>query len=532
MQNIPLVDTDHDVETVNTGEYSPSITKMNLYDWRGTLNRQLKTLNYLFSDTRETAVEIPVLDPHAEQVDYLLKNGTDDAPETLKMRLYDTTAINASLEKFGQLADLSKKLAEKYGTQIDEYAKTIMENVTHTFHYFNHARKNSLKDLIDYTNNMLSYSLKSSFNYYSPLLESEEIGRIRDYDFSFGDKDSYQPLRLKKSSQMKYDLLSDNWVAEDGSRSSFPFGVNQIMVEIFMPMVEGLMAETREQRLKIYNHIKDQKLKYSNEWHRDTEDFYGRSRAEINELGNRMRTIFAQLTADMNNYKSLNNTLVSMSKSGGLTTGTQDAKALEDVKADQETIAEFEILTKEYNDFIAQFTSFMDDVKEDINRLADEFNHVEYYEASLRDKEAHDMALAMASGDIDEKRKKLIKVNHLFAQKCEMPPAPKLAEQIRKDQDVNLLAVYYNTIDELNKLTEMVNTMESARTETVTEIHTEINTTVTESTMPTEDAETVNDAEVDNAPATADPVAESYDIESQEEETDEPKPSDDEEKTE
>ena len=49
------------------------------------------------------------------------------------------------------------------------------------------------------------------------------------------------------------------------------------------------MNETRIERLKIYNHIKDQKISYLNKWHQDTEDFYGRNRAESADLINLMR---------------------------------------------------------------------------------------------------------------------------------------------------------------------------------------------------------------------------------------------------
>ena len=59
---------------------------------------------------------------------------------------------------------------------------------------------------------------------------------------------------------MKYDIVSDCWVGEDGGKTNFPFGVHQIHEEIVAPIVQNLMEETRLERMKIYNNIKDQKI--------------------------------------------------------------------------------------------------------------------------------------------------------------------------------------------------------------------------------------------------------------------------------
>ena len=66
------------------------------------------------------------------------------------------------------------------------------------------------------------------------------------------------------------------------------------------PIVTNLMRENRKDRLTIYNHIRDQKIDYLNQWHRDTEDFYGRNRAEASDLINIMRSNLADYTANFN----------------------------------------------------------------------------------------------------------------------------------------------------------------------------------------------------------------------------------------
>lgn len=77
------------------------------------------------------------------------------------------------------------------------------------------------------SNKILYKILKSPYNHYSPALEALEIERIRNENFNYGEAvQDYIPFQLRPSSRVKYNLLSDTWVAEDGSSTNFPFGVS------------------------------------------------------------------------------------------------------------------------------------------------------------------------------------------------------------------------------------------------------------------------------------------------------------------
>ena len=87
---------------------------------------------------------------------------------------------------------------------------------------------------------------------------TEEIERIRSATFDYQDEaKDWEPFNLKSSSRVKYDLMSGSWIAEDGSRTAMPFGINQIDEEIFKPIIKNLMEENRLARLDVYNKIKD-----------------------------------------------------------------------------------------------------------------------------------------------------------------------------------------------------------------------------------------------------------------------------------
>ena len=299
------------------------------------------------------------------------------------------------------------------------------------------------------SNKILYKILKSPYNHYSPALEALEIERIRNENFNYGEAvQDYIPFQLRPSSRVKYNLLSDTWVAEDGSSTNFPFGVHQIMEEIVSPMVQNLMQETRIERLKIYNHIKDQKISYLNKWHQDTEDFYGRNRAESADLINLMRESLRDYVAAYNTMMSLKNTEGSMQKSGG----SLDSTIVSTNNNSVEVFAAFEAQSKDFHNVQMEFENYMDRLKEDIDQKAEKFEHIDYYDALLRDGNSRDTAVAAnALHELEERRKPLISVNPLFAKVSVMPPVPNVESLTFEHISINLPKIARNTLKELNK---------------------------------------------------------------------------------
>lgn len=167
--------------------------------------------------------------------------------------------------------------------------------------------------IINHSNALLFQILKSPYNHYSPNLEAEEIKRIKEETFDYKDNvQGYEPFSLKQSSRVYYNLYSGEWVAENGSVSPVPFGVHQIYEEIVAPVVQNLLAENRIERLKIYNHIYDQKLSYVNKWHQDVDAFYRSNHAESADIINNMQQTLAEYVEAYNVLAQLETTMKSM----------------------------------------------------------------------------------------------------------------------------------------------------------------------------------------------------------------------------
>ena len=95
-----------------------------------------------------------------------------------------------------------------------------------------------------------------------------------------------------------------------------PYGISQIQEEIVAPIVQNLLAETRLNRLDIYNDIDNQKRDYLNQWHRETQDFYGRNRTSGDDLINIMRSNLTKFLAAQSTFERLDRMKARMLQAG------------------------------------------------------------------------------------------------------------------------------------------------------------------------------------------------------------------------
>jgi len=319
----------------------------------------------------------------------------------------------------------------------------------------------STDKVINESNRILYQILKSPYNHYSPILEHEEIERIRQEKFDYSDSmQGYQPFQLKPSSRVHYNLLTGMWTAEDGSTTHMPFGVHQIYEEIVAPIVQNLMQENRIERLKIYNHIKDQKMSYLNKWHQDVEAFYRASRTESSDIINLMQESLREYVAAYNALASLQRTEDSMVQSSD---NNLDTTIVNVTDNSAETISAFTLQSQEFAKVQTDFEDYMDRLKEDIDQKAEKFGHVEYYDAKLRD--SHSNEIAVATDEVrylDERRRPLALVNPLFAKTSELPPAPNVEEITFEHISLNLPVIAKNALEDLKEAQETEETITNA----------------------------------------------------------------------
>ncbi|MDR2841732.1 MAG: hypothetical protein LBV52_00845 [Spirochaetaceae bacterium] len=436
IQEAPIVESSSCAEDLDTSDYSTSMQNIKLYDYMGNIDRQIRNIRYLLNDNDTVSLSLPVVLPKTESADFIKEYTSSDTKDKAVLPVFNIDGFKEKIDTFYSLNDMRKSFEKSTSENQIAYFKKLIGRLAESVQILSRTKMNGSAKLVDYSNKIFSTVLKASFNQYSPALEAEEIERIRTASFDYQDSvDDYTPFSLKSSSRVKYDLFSTAWIAEDQTRTSMPFGMHQIQEEVLAPVIQNLMAENRIERLKIYNGIKDQKIDYLNQWHRDTEDFYGRNRAEAADLINRMRESYSDYVRALNTYKALVETQNTMAKTRSL-----ESTEVHQQDKDAEIIAGFETQAAAFNRKQEEFSDFMDRLKENIDEKASQFGYIPYYEATLRDNEYRDIARSTDQlQDIDPRRKKLLAISPYIARFAALPPEPSVEQLMYDDFSIDLL---------------------------------------------------------------------------------------------
>lgn len=443
----PIVESSDETETIETDDYSTSIQELNQHNYIGNMERSLRTIAYCMEDLDTTSVSLPLVPEGSGYQQFLNDFATREIPEDAQVvSVFDKERYADSIEKFQELNKLKDSLSTKT-QQFEDVLKSLMMTMANSVQAVSALKIASVDKVVFESNKLLFNILKAPYNHYSPMLEFDEIERIRNEKFDYSeDIQNYEPFKLKQSSRVKFNLLTGMWTAEDGSTTNMPFGVHQIYEEIVAPVVQNLMMENRIERLKIYNHIKDQKIDYLNKWHQDTDAFYRANRAESSEIINLMQESLREYVASYNTLISLKRTEDSMAKSNG----ELDSTVVNVVDNTEETLAAFELQSQEFQNTQASFEDYMERLKEDIDMKAEKFGHVEYYDAKLRDGYSNEVAVAASEiHNLDERRKLLAEVNPLLAKTSELLPRPNVEDITFEHISLNLPAMARNVLEEL-----------------------------------------------------------------------------------
>ena len=447
----PLVETSEDTETVETADYSPSIQEINQHDYFGKLDHSLRTIAYCMDDLDTSSVSLPLVSNNSDYQAFLNEFATKDLPEgAAVLKVFDDQRYEKGISKFQELNALKDSLSTKT-KQFEDVLKELMVTMAGSVQAISSLKVASVDKVVLESNKLLYQILKAPYNHYSPVLEHDEIERIRMERFDYSDDvQGYEPFQLRTSSRVRFNMASGMWTAEDGSTTTMPFGVHQIYEEIVAPVVQNLMAENRIERLKIYNHIRDQKLDYLNKWHQDTDAFYRANRAESSQLISQMQETLREYVAAYNTLISLQQTEANMQQSQSL-----DATKVDVVDNTAETIATFETKSAQFRQTQDEFEEYIERLKEDIDQKAVKFEHIEYYDAKLRDSHFNDAAVASspaAINELDDRSRPLALANPLLARTSQLLPQPKVDDVAYEHFSLNLPGRAQRALEDLDAM--------------------------------------------------------------------------------
>lgn len=446
MENVPVIENNNMPESVDTSDYSTSVQNVVLHDYVGNIDRQVRNINYLLNDSENVSVSMPVIIPDSEYANVISEYATNEVNEEPIVNVFDVNFGN-KLDKFSRLNQLKNQMNEQADGDNTAYMSKMMAQLAECVDLLSKTKNAGSSKLIDYTSQIFSTVLKAGYTQYSPQLEAEEIEKVRLTEFDYqASVNEYTPFTMKKSSQVQFDMFSGNWVAEDGSRTSMPFGMHQIDEEILVPIISSLMEENRIERLRVYNNIEDQKREYLDKWNSEIGNYFRDNRKSADELITNMRKTYADYISAYNMYQNIDNTTVKMKASKSI----EDAE-VQEIDLQDEMIAGFEIQAQQCNEEQERFAEFMDRIQDNISDSTNQFAHIEYYEGSLRDIAPHETAVAMSNiHELDSRRKSLLGVSPYLATYGELPPEPRTAPEMMEHVKINLTKEVQQEMETIN----------------------------------------------------------------------------------
>lgn len=446
----PIVETSDDSERIDTNDYSLSIQEINQSDYVGKLDRSLRTISFCMNDTEVKSVDLPLVADNSEYLHFLNEYSTNDNGNHPIVKVFDDKKYDKEIDDFCKLNRLKDSLSSDT-EQFEDVLKHLMHTMAMSVQTISAMKLASTDKIVNSSNELLFKILKAPYNHYSPLLEDEEISRIRHERFDYADSiQGYEPFQLRESSRVKYNLFSGEWTAEDNSSTNVPFGIHQIYEEIVAPMVQRLMMENRIERIKIYGQVHDQKISYLNKWHQDVDAFYRSNHTESADIINNMQQTLSEYVEAYNTLSQLQKTLDTMGKDSA----SLDSTIVEKHDNSAEALAAFEIQAKEFKQIQEEFADYMDRLQEDIALKAEKFGHVEFYDARLQDGYSNSMAVAAREvQSLNERRKPLALTNPLLAKESVLLPEPNVENVTYEHLSLNLPSIAVNALDAVSRIT-------------------------------------------------------------------------------
>ena len=199
----PIVEASDEVETVDTSEYSLSIQEVNQSDYIGKLDRSLRTISYCMNDTEIKSVELPLVTDDSKYLHFLKEFATNDVVQCPVVKVFDDKRYDADIDNFCKLNKLKESLS-KDTEQFEDVLKHLMRSIALSVQTISALKMASTNKVINSSNQLLFKLLKAPYNHYSPLLEAEEIQRIREERFDYSDSiQGYEPFQLRQSSRVR-----------------------------------------------------------------------------------------------------------------------------------------------------------------------------------------------------------------------------------------------------------------------------------------------------------------------------------------
>lgn len=152
------------------------------------------------NDTEVKSVDLPLVADHSDFLGFLNEYATSDTAGHPIVKVFDDKKYNSEIDDFCKLNQLKDSLSNDT-EQFEDVLKHLMHTMAMSVQTVSAMKLASTDKVVNKSNDLLFKILKAPYNHYSPLLEAEEIRRIKNEKFDYSDSiQGYEPFQLRDSS--------------------------------------------------------------------------------------------------------------------------------------------------------------------------------------------------------------------------------------------------------------------------------------------------------------------------------------------
>ena len=225
------------------------------------------------------------------------------------------TEIKENIQKIDGIVEMYNENGTEV-VDVDQLCVDILELINRSLPRLDYTVNNSLNDIIVPTTYMFADIIeKASYNSYCPNCNSDIIENLMEGDYKHdGSKDNRS--FFQKNTQMELvDIDQGLWKCPlCNEQTDKPFLKHKLEDELFTPVYDKLYEENYKDRLKIYNHLNDEKRKYAEKADTLFHELLRESRNKSDNIKSKIRTIKSEVMADEMAVKDLTGLLVKYKK--------------------------------------------------------------------------------------------------------------------------------------------------------------------------------------------------------------------------
>jgi hypothetical protein len=239
-----------------------------------------------------------------------LKSNTKQKPE----HIYETVKeedILQDINKIDGIVDFYKKEKEEI-LDIDVLCLELLAFFDNSLPRIDYSVYNSLNQIaIPDTFNFTNIIERASYNYYCPDCNKELIEKLEKQDYAHNGKSDNRVFFPANTLMEMVELENNLWQCPlCNHKTSRPFAKHKMEDELFTPVYDKLYEENYLERLKVYNHINDEKRNFTEKAETLFHQVIRESRTKVDQIKSKIRTVQSEISSDDIAVQDLNSILL------------------------------------------------------------------------------------------------------------------------------------------------------------------------------------------------------------------------------